>query len=87
MAVVTVCSDFGAQEKKMSLFPLFPSICYEVMGQGLRGLKKNLCTTGSKNSQRLRQNCVRMSPVEVGMGQQWTASGAGILGAADLGMA
>ena len=23
VAVVTVCSDFGAQEKKISLFPLF----------------------------------------------------------------
>ena len=33
MAVVTVCSDFGAQENKIChCFPLFPSICHEVMG-------------------------------------------------------
>ena len=31
MAAVTVCSDFGAQENSLSLFPL-PSICHEVMG-------------------------------------------------------
>ena len=24
MAVVTICSDFGAQENSLSLFPLFP---------------------------------------------------------------
>ena len=30
MAVVTVCSDFGAQENSLPLFPL--SICYEVIG-------------------------------------------------------
>ena len=32
MAAVTICSDFGAQEKSLSLFPLSPSICHEVMG-------------------------------------------------------
>ena len=32
MAAVTIYSDFGAQENKMSLFPLFPSISHEVMG-------------------------------------------------------
>ena len=26
MAAVTVCSDFGAQENKQSLFPLFPHL-------------------------------------------------------------
>ena len=34
MAAVTICSDFGAQENSLSLFPLFPLlfICHEVMG-------------------------------------------------------
>ena len=34
MAVITICSDFGAQENKVCHFPLFPnpSICHEVMG-------------------------------------------------------
>ena len=34
MAVVTVCSDFGAQENKVChCFHFFPSICHKVMGQ------------------------------------------------------
>ena len=33
MAVVTVCSDFEAQENKVShCFHCFPSVCHEVMG-------------------------------------------------------
>ena len=32
MAAVAVCSDFGAQENDMSLLPIPPSICHEVMG-------------------------------------------------------
>ena len=33
MDVVTICSDFEAQENKVShCFPCFPSICHEVMG-------------------------------------------------------
>ena len=33
MAVVTICSDFGAQENKVShCFHFSPSICHEVMG-------------------------------------------------------
>ena len=33
MAAVTICSDFGAPQNSLSLFPLFPpSICHEVMG-------------------------------------------------------
>ena len=32
MVAVTICSDFGAQENSLSLFPLFlPSICHEVI--------------------------------------------------------
>ena len=30
MASVTICSDFGAQENKVSI--VFPCICHEVMG-------------------------------------------------------
>ena len=30
MAAVTICNDFGSQENKVSLFPLFTH--YEVMG-------------------------------------------------------
>ena len=26
MAAVTICSDFGAQENSLSLFPLFPYV-------------------------------------------------------------
>ena len=33
MAAVSVCSDFGAQEKKIChCFQFFPSICHQVMG-------------------------------------------------------
>ena len=33
MAAVTICSDFDAQENKVSYcFYCFPSICHEVMG-------------------------------------------------------
>ena len=33
LAVVTICSDFGAQENKVShSFHCFPIICHEVMG-------------------------------------------------------
>ena len=33
MAVVTICSDFGAQEDKVChCFHCFPTICHEVMG-------------------------------------------------------
>ena len=87
MAVVTVCSDFGAQEKKMSLFPLFPSICYEVMGQGLRGLKKKLT---HNRIQKLTETETEMC-LNVSCGGRYGSAvdclRAGILGAADLGMA
>ena len=32
MAAVTICGDSGAQEEEMSLLPLSPSICHEVVG-------------------------------------------------------
>ena len=32
MASITICSDFGAQEKSVTVSIVFPSICYEVMG-------------------------------------------------------
>ena len=32
MAVVTIYSDFGAQENKICYFFFSPSICHEVMG-------------------------------------------------------
>ena len=33
MAVVTICSDFGAQQNKICYsFPFLPSVCHEVMG-------------------------------------------------------
>ena len=32
MAAVTICSDFGAQEKSVTVSTVFPSICHEVMG-------------------------------------------------------
>ena len=31
MAEVTICSDFGAQENKVSVSIVSPSICHEVM--------------------------------------------------------
>ena len=35
MATDPICSDFGAQENKVShCFRCFPSICHEVMGLG-----------------------------------------------------
>ena len=34
MAAVTICSDFGVQENKVSASIVFPSICHEVMGLG-----------------------------------------------------
>ena len=32
MAEVTICSDFGAQENKVSVSIVTPSVCHEVMG-------------------------------------------------------
>ena len=32
MAAVTICSDFGAQENKVAISIVSPSICHEVMG-------------------------------------------------------
>ena len=33
MAIVTICSDFGAQKNKVSTVSIVsPSICHEVMG-------------------------------------------------------
>ena len=32
MAAITICSDFGAQENKVSVSIVSPSICHEVMG-------------------------------------------------------
>ena len=32
MAAVTICSDFGAQENKVSVSIVYPSIYHEVMG-------------------------------------------------------
>ena len=32
MAAVTICSDFGAQENKVIVSTVSPSICHEVMG-------------------------------------------------------
>ena len=32
MAAVTIRNDFGAQNNKMSLLPLFPLFLHEVMG-------------------------------------------------------
>jgi len=32
MTAVTICSDFGAQEKSVTIFIFGPSICHEVMG-------------------------------------------------------
>ena len=34
MAAITICSDLGAQENKVSVSIVFPSICREVMGRG-----------------------------------------------------
>ena len=31
MAAVTICSDFGAQENKLLLFPLFPHLCAKIL--------------------------------------------------------
>ena len=33
MAEVTICSDFGAQENKVSVSIVTPSVCHEVMGK------------------------------------------------------
>ena len=32
MAAVGICSDFGAQENKVTVSIVSPSICHEVMG-------------------------------------------------------
>ena len=32
MAAVSICSDFGAQENKVTVSIVSPSICHEVMG-------------------------------------------------------
>ena len=32
VAAVAICSDFGAQENKVTVSIVLPSICHEVMG-------------------------------------------------------
>ena len=52
----------------------------------LRGLKQTLCTPGPRDpTETETELCLSVSCG--GTGQQWTAAGAGALGAADLGMA
>ena len=52
----------------------------------LRGLKPTLCAPGSRDrTETETELCLSVS--YGGMGQQWTAAGAGALGDADLGMA
>ena len=52
----------------------------------LRGLKQTLCTPGPRDPTETEiELCLSVSCG--GMGQQWTDTGAGALGAADLGMA
>ena len=52
----------------------------------LRGLKRNLCTPGPRVPIETEpEPCLSVSCG--GTGQQWTAAGAGALGAVDLGMA
>ena len=51
----------------------------------LRGLKQTLCTPRTQSpTETETEPCLSVSCG--GMGQQWTAAGAGALGAADLGM-
>ena len=51
----------------------------------LRGLKQTLCPPGPRDPTETEPElCVSVSCK--GTGQQWTATGAGALGAADLGM-
>ena len=52
----------------------------------LRGLKRNLCTPGPRvPTETEPELCLSVSCRDTG--QQWPASGAGALGAVDLGMA
>ena len=52
----------------------------------LRGLKQTLCAPGPRDpTQTEIELCLSVSCG--GTGEQWTATGAGALGAADLGMA
>ena len=52
----------------------------------LRGLKETFCAPGPRDSTETETElCLSVSCG--GTGQQWTAAGAGALGAADLGMA
>ena len=51
----------------------------------LGGLKQTLCTPGPRDpTETVPELCLSVSCE--GMGQQWTAAGAGALGVADLGM-
>ena len=52
----------------------------------LRGLKQTLCAPGPNNPTETETELC-LSIFCRGMGQQWTAAGAGALGAVDLGMA
>ena len=52
----------------------------------LRGLKQTLCTPGPRDLiETEKELCLNVS--RGSMGQQWLATGAGVLGAVDLGMA
>ena len=52
----------------------------------LRGLKQTLCTPGPRDPTETEPELFLTVSCR-GMGQQWTAAGAGALGSVDLGMA
>ena len=57
-----------------------------IPARALRGLKQTLCASGPRDlTETETELCLSISCL--GTGQQWTATGAGALGAADLGMA
>ena len=59
---------------------------FKIMPEILEGLKQTLCAPGPRDSTETEPElCLSVSCR--GMGQQWTAAGAGALGTADLGMA
>ena len=56
------------------------------MSETLKGLKQTLCTAGPRDPTETEKE-LYLSISYGGTGQQWTAAGAGALGAADLGLA
>ena len=74
MAALTICSDFGAQEKKSLIVSIVsPSICHEVMGLNAMILIFWMLSFEPKNNNNLKQKTKRL---DSGVLESWNSRSA-----------